>query len=126
MAEPKLSGTPQVDLDALINSAWGDKPVSVQKHFDNEMMQRAADLIAGKKDALHKDMFGQEPISKVKEIDDEQLAAEPTEQEIEDALNDEDTDDELESLVDSDEQEETQEEEPSDEEPSEEETDETS
>ena len=120
MAEPKLSGTPQVDLDALINSAWGDKPVSVQKHFDNEMMQRAADLIAGKKDALHKDMFGQEPIS------NEQLAAEPTEQEIEDALNDEDTDDELESLVDSDEQEETQEEEPSDEEPSEEETDETS
>lgn len=58
MPEPKLSGTPQVDLDALINGALGEKPTTVQKEFDNEMMQRAADLIAGKKDALHKDMFG--------------------------------------------------------------------
>lgn len=126
MAEPKLSGTPQVDLDALINGAIGEKPTTVQKEFDNEMMQRAADLIAGKKDALHKDMFGQEPISKEVEMDDEQLAAEPSEEEIEDALNDDESDEEMESLVDDTEEQEEQPEEPEVSEPSEEETDETS
>lgn len=125
MPEPKLSGTPQVDLDALINGALGEKPTTVQKVFDNEMMQRAADLIAGKKDALHKDMFGQEPISKEVEIDDEQLSAEPSEEEIEDALSDDETDEEMDSLVDDQEQEE-QPEEPEVSEPSEEEPDETS
>ena len=89
------------------------------------MMQRAADLIAGKKDALHKDMFGQEPISKEVEIDDEQLSAEPSEEEIEDALSDDETDEEMDSLVDDQEQEE-QPEEPEVSEPSEEEPDETS
>ena len=99
MAEPKLTDPSAVNVDALIKGAQGDKPATMQEPFGNEMLARVSDLIAGKKEALHKDMFGDQPISK-DEVDDETLMAEPSEDEVETALADDESDEEMDSVVD--------------------------
>lgn len=43
---------PEYKLEDLIKNAIGDKPVMVQKAFDNVVVQRAADIIAGKREEI--------------------------------------------------------------------------
>ena len=64
MAEPELTNKSDVNIDDIIKNAVGDKPASVQGAFDNEMLTRVSDLIGGKREALHKDMFGDQAISR--------------------------------------------------------------
>ena len=76
-----------VNVDKLIQGALGDKPFEVKGAFDNEMLDRVSQVIAGKKDAVHKDMFG-----------DQSLKAEPAEElpDEEEVLDQDLTDDEIE------------------------------
>jgi hypothetical protein len=99
MAEPKLTDPSAVNIDALIKGAQGEKPATMQEPFGNEMLTRVSDLIAGKKEALHKDMFGDQPISN-DDVDDEALLADPTEDEVETALSDDESDEEMDAIVD--------------------------
>ena len=43
---------PEYKLEDIIKNAMGEKPVMVQKAFDNVIVQKAADIIAGKRDAI--------------------------------------------------------------------------
>tara|TARA_R100001460_G_scaffold4800_4_gene13583 strand:- start:45016 stop:45411 length:396 start_codon:yes stop_codon:yes gene_type:complete len=82
-----------VNVDKLIQGALGDKPFEVKGAFDNEMLDRVSQVIAGKKDAVHKDMFGDQSLKAepAEELPDEEevLDQDLTDDEIEDALNDE-------------------------------------
>lgn len=86
----------KVNVDDIVKSAMGDKPTALKKSFDNEMINRVNDIIMGKRDAIHKDMFGDQSL-KAEPDDDEVLEAEPTEDEIEQAIDDSDETDEVES-----------------------------
>ena len=94
MAEPELTNKSDVNIDDIIKNAVGDKPATVQGAFDNEMLSRVSDLIGGKREALHKDMFGDQAISRQdnEELSDDELAADPSEEEIEAALDSEESD----------------------------------
>ena len=43
---------PEYKLEDIIKNAIGEKPVLVQKAFDNVIVQKAADIIAGKRDTI--------------------------------------------------------------------------
>lgn len=88
----------KVNVDDIVRNALGEKPTALKKSFDNEMISRVNDIIMGKRDAIHKDMFGDQSLKAEPELeDDEVLEAEPTEDEIEQAIEDSDDTDELES-----------------------------
>jgi hypothetical protein len=79
-----------IDIDKILKGALGDKPFEIKGAFDNEMLDRVSQVIAGKKDAVHKGMFGDQELgAELKPNDDEVLDQELTDDEIEDALNDE-------------------------------------
>lgn len=79
-----------VDIDKILKGALGDKPFEIKGAFDNEMLDRVSQVIAGKKDAVHKGMFGDQELgAELEPNDDEVLDQELTDNEIEDALNDE-------------------------------------
>jgi len=42
----------EIDLNNIIQNAIGEKPFSVEKNFDNVMMQKAADIISGKREEI--------------------------------------------------------------------------
>jgi len=87
----------KVNVDDIVRNALGDKPTALKKSFDNEMINRVNDIIMGKRDAIHKDMFGDQSLKAEPELeDDEVLEAEPTEDEIEQAIEDSDETDEAE------------------------------
>lgn len=86
----------KVNVDDIVINAMGDKPTALKKSFDNEMINRVNDIIMGKRDAVHKDMFGDQSL-KAEPDDEEVLEAEPTEDEIEQAIEDSDETDEVES-----------------------------
>jgi len=87
----------KVNVDDIVRNALGDKPTALKKSFDNEMISRVNDIIMGKRDAIHKDMFGDQSLKAEPELeDDEVLEAEPTEDEIEQAIEDSDETDEAE------------------------------
>ena len=87
----------KVNVDDIVRNALGDKPTALKKSFDNEMINRVNDIIMGKRDAIHKDMFGDQSLKAELELDDEEvLEAEPTEDEIEQAIEDSDETDEAE------------------------------
>jgi len=101
-----------VNVDKMIQNALGDKPFEIKQAFDNEMLDRVSQVIAGKRDAVHKGMFGdQEMGAEIESDEDEVLNQELTDDEIEDALNDEAPEEEA-PEVEEPEQEETPEEEP--------------
>lgn len=101
-----------VNVDKIIQNALGDKPFEIKQAFDNEMLDRVSQVIAGKKEAVHKGMFGdQEMGAEIESDDDDILNQELTDDEIEDALNDEAPEEEA-PEVEEPEQEETPEEEP--------------
>jgi hypothetical protein len=77
-----------VDIDKILKGALGDKPFEIKGAFDNQMLDRVSQVIAGKKDAVHKNMFGDQELG-AEPNDDEVLDQELTDDEIEDALNDE-------------------------------------
>jgi hypothetical protein len=77
-----------VNVDKIVQNALGDKPFEIKQAFDNEMLDRVSQVIAGKKDAVHKGMFGDQELG-AEPNDDEVLDQELTDDEIEDALNDE-------------------------------------
>lgn len=83
---------PEYNIDDIIANAIGDKPVTVQKAFDNVMVQRAADIIAGKREQIAKEFS----IPQDSEISDDELLADPTDDELEDIVDssEEDIDDE--------------------------------
>ena len=78
-----------VNVDKIVQNALGDKPFEIKQAFDNEMLNRVSQVIAGKKEAVHKGMFGDQEMKAEIESDDELLDQELTDDEIEDALNDE-------------------------------------
>lgn len=80
-----MSDPNQIDVSAVVQSAIGEKPWSVQKAFNDVMLQRVSDVIAGKRDEVARS-YGIEP-------DDIDLEADPTEQELEDILADLDDED---------------------------------
>ncbi len=92
MPEPKFS------VDDMIQNAIGDKPVGVQKAFDQVMVQKVANLIGGKKETFMKGLFDpemvpEEPVEAEAPVETENesdvsLEAEPTEDEIQAALDD--------------------------------------
>ena len=80
----------QINIDKILKGAVGDKPFDMKGPFEDEMLNRVSQVIAGKKDAVHKGMFGdQEMGAEIEPDDDEILDKELTGDEIEDALNDE-------------------------------------
>jgi hypothetical protein len=86
-----------VDIDKILKGALGDKPFEIKGAFDNEMLDRVSQVIAGKKDAVHKGMFGDQELGAEPEPnEDEVLNQELTDDEIEDALNDEASEEEQE------------------------------
>lgn len=72
---------PEIDIENIIKNAIGDKPYSVQNDFNNAVVQRAADIISGKREDIAKSYS-------LNDVDDEALTAEPTEDELEDILKD--------------------------------------
>lgn len=79
-----------IDIDKILKGALGDKPFEIKGAFDNEMLDRVSQVIAGKRDAVHKGMFGDQELgAELEPNDDEVLDQELTDDEIEDALNDE-------------------------------------
>lgn len=79
-----------IDIDKILKGALGDKPFEIKGAFDNEMLDRVSQVIAGKKDAVHKGMFGDQELgAELEPNDDEVLDQELTDDEIEDALNNE-------------------------------------
>jgi|TARA_B100001093_G_C26713986_1_gene964771 hypothetical protein len=78
-----------VNVDKLVKGALGDKPFEVKGAFDDEMLSRVSQVIAGKRDAVHKNMFGDQEMGAEIESDEDVLDKELTDDEIEDALNDE-------------------------------------
>ena len=69
---------PEYKLDDIIKNAIGEKPVMVQKAFDNVIVQKAADIIAGKRDAIAA-QYGAEVVARqedefnLDDINDEEL-----------------------------------------------------
>ena len=92
----------KVNVGDIVQGAIGDKPVSVKQAFDDEMLNRVADVISGKRDEVVQSMVGdQEPEpeeveaeapEEVADVEPEEdgLDAEVTDDELEDALNAED------------------------------------
>lgn len=79
-----------VNVDKIVQNALGDKPFEIKQAFDNEMLNRVSQVIAGKKEAVHKGMFGDQEVgAEVESDEDDILNQELTDDEIEDALNDE-------------------------------------
>jgi len=78
-----------VNVDKLVQGALGDKPFEVKGAFDDEMLDRVSQVIAGKRDAVHKNMFGDQEMGAELESDEDVLDKDLTDDEIEDALNDE-------------------------------------
>ena len=81
-----MSDPNKIDVSAVVQNAIGDKPWSVQKAFNDVMLQRVSDVIAGKRDEVARS-YGIE--------DDSDLLADPTEQELEDILSDLDNEEDL-------------------------------
>ena len=101
------------NIDKILKGAVGDKPFDMKGPFEDEMLNRVSQVIAGKKDAVHKGMFGdQEMGAEIEPDDDEVLDQELTDDEIEDALNDEVPEEPESEEAPEEEQEETPEEEP--------------
>jgi len=101
------------NIDKILKGAVGDKPFDMKGPFEDEMLNRVSQVIAGKKDAVHKGMFGdQEMGAEIEPNDDEVLDKELTDDEIEDALNDEVPEEPESEEAPEEEQEETPEEEP--------------
>lgn len=101
------------NIDKILKGAVGDKPFDMKGPFEDEMLNRVSQVIAGKKDAVHKGMFGdQEMGAEIEPNDDEILDKELTDDEIEDALNDEVPEEPESEEAPEEEQEETPEEEP--------------
>lgn len=78
-------------IDDIIKNAFGDKPVNVQRAFDNIVVQRAADIIAGKREEVARH-FGVQPVSD-EEVSDEELLADLTDDEVEEILSDDEDED---------------------------------
>lgn len=86
-----------VNVDKIVQNALGDKPFEIKQAFDNEMLNRVSQVIAGKKEAVHKGMFGDQEVgAEVESDEDDILNQELTDDEIEDALNDEASEEEQE------------------------------
>ena len=101
------------NIDKILKGAVGDKPFDMKGPFEDEMLNRVSQVIAGKKDAVHKGMFGdQEMGAEIEPDDDEVLDQELTDDEIENALNDEVPEEPESEEAPEEEQEETPEEEP--------------
>ena len=101
------------NIDKILKGAVGDKPFDMKGPFEDEMLNRVSQVIAGKKDAVHKGMFGdQEMGAEIEPNDDDVLDKELTDDEIEDALNDEVPEEPESEEAPEEEQEETPEEEP--------------
>ena len=101
------------NIDKILKGAVGDKPFDMKGPFEDELLNRVSQVIAGKKDAVHKGMFGdQEMGAEIEPDDDEVLDQELTDDEIEDALNDEVPEEPESEEAPEEEQEETPEEEP--------------
>lgn len=71
------------NLEQIIANAQGEKPFSLQQTVDNEMVERAREIIAGKRNELE----AQLSITR-----DEAHEEDPTDDEINDLLNDVDLD----------------------------------
>lgn len=92
-----MSDPNKIDVDAVVQNAIGDKPWSVQKAFNDVMLQRVSDVIAGKRDEVARS-YGID--------DDADLDAEPTEQELEDILADLEDEEDVEDVEQDDEEQE--------------------
>jgi hypothetical protein len=89
----------KVNVDDIVKGAIGDKPVSVKQAFDDEMLNRVADVISGKRDEVVQSMVGNKEPEEVEaeaEAPEEVADVEPEE----DGLDAEVTDDELEAALD--------------------------
>lgn len=84
----------KVDMDQIIQNAIGEKPFSVEKNFNNVMMQKAADIISGKRD----DISAQYSMSQ----DDVESEDEVSDEELDDILSDIDSEDSKPEEVDDD------------------------
>jgi hypothetical protein len=78
-----------VDLEKIVANAIGEKPFSVQGNFNNVMMQKAADIISGKREEIAAQYSMTHD-----DTSDSELDSDPSEDELDDILDDEDADDE--------------------------------
>ena len=63
-----------VDMNKIIQNAIGEKPFSVEKNFNNVMMQKAADIISGKRDDISAQYsMSQDEVESEDEVSDEEL-----------------------------------------------------
>lgn len=93
---------PEYKLEDIIKSAIGDKPVNVQKAFDNVIVQRAADIIAGKREeiaatygaAIEQPQTIDQPDKAEDNIDDNDLLADLSDEELDKLFTDDELDDE--------------------------------
>lgn len=79
---------PETDIEDIINNAIGDKPMSVEKSFQNAVVAQAANIIAGKRGELEQSLSA----TKAQEADDEE--ADDADDNIDDM-----SDDELDDLI---------------------------
>lgn len=87
---------PEYDINDIIKNAVGDKPVMVQKAFDNVVVQKASDIIAGKRDSIAAQYGNIMNNSSEEELNDDELLNDISDEELDNVLNDdEDSEDDL-------------------------------
>ena len=84
----------EIDLNNIIQNAIGEKPFSVEKNFDNVMMQKAADIISGKREEISANY------SMSQEDGDGDIDTEVSDEELDDILTDIDNEEETDEVID--------------------------
>jgi hypothetical protein len=82
----------EIDLNNIIQNAIGEKPFSVEKNFDNVMMQKAADIISGKREEISANYSMSQ--------EDGDIDTEVSDEELDDILTDIDNEEETDEVID--------------------------